>query len=429
MSGGHTRDERGAVAVFVALSSLVMFMMAALVVDMGHARDVRRQAQVAADASALAAGNELYRGVGPLNPRITQAVDAAKTYAAENLGVAAADWATCTDSSKLAYVPTSSTPCISFDQQTTPTQVRVRIPVRHVATGVARVFGTTEIDVAARARASLKPQQQSKCALCVLGSTTHDLQNGDATASGGDIWFNGSVNVGSNGLVATDGQIVVQGTATGPLANYTPDPITGQPAASDPLSFLALPPDMSTLTVKSNPCTDGPGKYGSVNLRNITCTLQPGLYVVAGSSAVWDMAGNDSTKLLGTGVTIYLTCGTPATPTVCASGAQGATIDASGSGMLGFTAPTSGPLQGLGIVMDRNNTSTLRLTGNGASGFKGTMYMPSGTLQMNGNGCATIDALIVVKDLAMNGNPACLISTYLPGDNIKFPPDNLFLSQ
>jgi hypothetical protein len=257
----------------------------------------------------------------------------------------------------------------------------------------------------------------------------HDLGNGDATAAGGDIAFNGSVSVQNNGLVATDGKILVQGTASGPLSNYTPDPTTGQPPASDPLSFVAIPPDMSTLTVKTNPCTQGPGKYGSVNLRNFACTLQPGLYVVAGAGAVWDLAGNSSTQLLGTGVTIYLTCGSPTTPVVCGPGVAGATIDASGSGTLGFSAPTSGDLQGLGIVMDRNNSATMRLTGNGASGFKGTMYMPSGTLQMNGSGCATIDALIVVQDLTMNGNPPCLNSTYLPSDNVTFPPDRLFLSQ
>jgi hypothetical protein len=407
----------------------VLFTLAALVVDMGHARDVRRQAQVAADASALAAGNELYRNVGPLNPRIAEAVDAAKAYASQNLGVTAADWASCTDPAKLSYVPASSTPCISFDQAATPLQVRVKIPVQTLTTGPARVLGTNEISVAGLARASLKPDQQSKCALCILGPTTHDLQNGDAIASGGDIWFNGSVSVGSNGLVATDGQIVVQGTASGPLANYTPDPVTGQPAATDPLSFLSLPPDMSALTVKTDPCTQGPGKYGSVDLRSKTCTLQPGLYVVAGSSAVWDMSGNATTQLLGSGVTLYLTCGTPTTPTACTSGQQGATVDATGNALLGFTAPTSGPLQGLALVMDRNNSSTMRLAGNGASGLKGTIYMPSGTLQMNGNGCATIDALIVVKDLEMNGNPSCLKSSYLPGDNTKFPPDALYLSE
>jgi Flp pilus assembly protein TadG len=426
------RDQRGAVAVIVAICSVMLLGMAAFVVDLGHARDSRRIAQKAADASALAAGNELYlNNVSAFSPRITQAVDAAKAYALNNYGVTDAEWASCTDSGKLAYVPASSTPCISFDQQAKPSLVRVRIPVRHVAAPLARVFGLSTIDVAARARAALDPLAKSKCALCILGSMSHDLQNGDATASGGDIAFNGSVTVSNNGLVATDGKITVEqlNGAYGPLGNYTPTPTTGVPKATDPLAFVSLPPDMSSLTVKTNPCTQGPGLYGSFDMRGLTCTLSPGLYVVAGSSAVWDLSGNSDTKLLGTGVSLYLTCGTPTIPAPCASGASGATMDVTGNGQIGFTAPTSGPLQGLALVMDRNNSSTLRLAGNGASGLKGTIYMPSGTMQMNGNGCANIDALIVVKDLTMNGNPTCLRSTYLPSDNVTFPPDSLHLDQ
>ena len=222
----------------------------------------------------------------------------------------------------------------------------------------------------------------------------------------------------------------MQGTASGPLENYTPDPLTGQAAVADPLVDFTLPPDMTGLTVKTDPCTQGPGIYGSVDLRSRTCTLAPGLYVVAGSSGTkWDLSGNVTTQLLGTGVTIYMTCGTPSAVVACTSGQQGATIDASGNASLGFTAPTSGPLAGLALAMDRNNSSTLRLAGNGASGMKGTIYMPKGTLQMNGNGCATIDSLIIVGDLTMNGNPACLKSGYLPSDNVEFAPGSMQLSQ
>jgi Flp pilus assembly protein TadG len=429
--GGRVRerDQSGVVAVVAAVLFVALISLGALVVDLGHAREVRRSAQNAADASALAAANQLYLNSNVLSPHIPEAVAAAKAYALQNFGVSDAAWASCTDSGKLAYVPAASTPCISFDEQVKPTTVRVRIPTVQVDTALAGVFGVKKVNVAARAKAMLKVDNKSSCALCILGTGTHDLQNGDATAGGGDIAFNGSVSVGSNGLVATDGRILVQGTATGPLSNYTPDPLTGQAPATDPLSFLTLPPDMSSLTVKTDPCTQGPGKYGSVDLRSKTCTLLPGLYVVAGTSATWDLSGNATTQLLGSGVTVYLTCGTPTTPVVCSANQQGATFDATGNAILGFTAPTSGPLQGLALVMDRNNSSTLRLSGNGASGLKGTIYMPSGILQMNGNGCSTIDSLIVVNDLTMNGNPTCIKSNYLPSDNVAFPAGSLHLTQ
>ena len=54
------RDEHGAVAVMVSpASQCILFVAAALVVDLGLARDTKRQSQNAADAAALAAGNVL----------------------------------------------------------------------------------------------------------------------------------------------------------------------------------------------------------------------------------------------------------------------------------------------------------------------------------------------------------------------------------
>jgi len=412
--------------VIVAVSALMLFASLALVFDLGHARDVRRQAQNAADASALAAGNALYLRAFAANPRITPAVNAAKSYAASNFGTTAAQWASCTDPGALPYRPAGGSQCISFDNGNKPLQIRVKIPIHQVDTPFGSMVGMDHISVAALAMIKLEPGQRSKCALCILGSGTHDLQNGDATAAGGDIAFNGNVSVSNNGLVATDGSITVQGTASGPLDNYTPDPVTGQPPAVDPMADFVLP--TPTGTVKTDPCTQGPGIYGSVDLRSKTCTLAAGLYIVAGTGAKWDLSGNSTTQLLGTGVTIFMTCGTPSAPVTCTAGQQGATFDASGNAILGFSAPTTGPFAGLALAMDRNNAATFRLTGNGASGMKGTIYMPKGTLQMNGNGCTTIDSLIVVGDLQMNGNPSCLNSSYVPGDNVEFPPAKLHLT-
>ncbi len=54
-----TRDERGAVAVVSAVLATVLFVVAALVIDLGMARDMRQQDQIAADASALAGASAL----------------------------------------------------------------------------------------------------------------------------------------------------------------------------------------------------------------------------------------------------------------------------------------------------------------------------------------------------------------------------------
>lgn len=55
------RDERGAITIIVAMSMVVLCVMAAFVVDFGQAYANKNQAQVAADAAALAAG-KVYGG-------------------------------------------------------------------------------------------------------------------------------------------------------------------------------------------------------------------------------------------------------------------------------------------------------------------------------------------------------------------------------
>jgi len=99
-------------------------------------------------------------------------------------------------------------------------------------------------------------------------------------------------------------------------------------------------------------------------------------------------------------------------------------------GSWAIQAPASGPLQGLVILYDRQNTSTLRLTGGGSDHLTGTIYMSSGTVVMNGNGCSSpYNSLIVIKELAMDGNGACLQSSYTRSQNVQIPASGLHLSR
>jgi hypothetical protein len=430
--GLRTRTESGAVAILVAVLSTALFAVAALVVDLGFARDTTRQAQVAADAASLAAGNVLY-GNGNV-PKFADAVAAAKRFAADNFDVTEADWAGCTDDSALRHRP-STTPCISFQSSvsaardaTKPDTVRVRIPVREVRTSFGAIAGVSSIPVASEAEAALQLDIRPACALCVLGAGPHDLQNGDVTVSGGDIHFNGSVSMNSsNGSITTTGTTSIQGAAS--AGTYSPPPATGQPAVTDPLAFMPMP-DWTTVSAKpstANPCVDGPGRYGSYRFAT-SCTLPPGLYVVAGSSAVWDTSG--TTTVTGVGVTLYFTCGTAAVPTACSPTIDdGSTLDMSGASKLVLSAPTDGPLEGLVIVFDRTHDRVLRIVGTGGPAISGTIYAPSAVLQMNGNACtSSLQSMIVVETITMNGNPACLTSSYALNVNVDLPPRSLRLS-
>lgn len=386
------RDESGAVAVLVAILMLVLLACAAVVVDLGNARDVRRQSQNASDASVLAAANALYPtsgicGSGGPMPCIGDAVAKAKSYASQNFRVTAADWAACSApvGQALPYVPPGETSCISFDSSSSTKVVRVLMPTRTVATFFGWTAGSSSIPVGSTADATLG--SSIRCSLCFLGSI--DSGNGDFSVFGGSVAVNGSIDAGPNGVwTATSNGVV--GTVSGGQFNPSPTTI---PAFTDPLATsLTLPLSLVGLSARSNPCTDGPGIYAAdVNLPNGTCTLQPGLYVVRGT---WGAKNN--TVLNGTGVTLY------------AQSPDGF-LDFK-NGTVNLTAPTTGALKNYAVIYDRSNTNNLSLQGNGGTSITGLVYTPSSKLDFNGNSCfgfsgGPVIALGVVK---ANGNGSCV---------------------
>ena len=351
------RDEQGLVAVIFACVAVILLLLCAMVVDLGLARDTRRQSQNAADASALAGANVLYPTsgtctLGPIPrtpPCFADATAAAKQYASDNFGVVAGDWTSCTDTGHY-YVETGETPCISYADDTLgtskpsqPTKMRVVIPTRNVKTGFGVLAGVTQVPISSHARAALVPGTARSCGLCILGPGVSDLGNGDVTVNGGSVHSNGTIDSGPNGVMrATPSPNTISTVGTCP-GHCDPVAQTGVAPIADPfLTALTLPPDMSALSpvTKTNPCTDGPGFYGTVSVPNSTCNLSPGLYVLTGA---WTNGNN--TLLRGTEVTLYATCGTPASPQVC-TGQAGGRVDTK-NGNLQITAPTSRAPQGL----------------------------------------------------------------------------------
>lgn len=418
------RGEDGAFAIVYAVVAVALFTLAALVVDLAHARDVRRQAQEAVDAAALAAGNALH-AAGVL-PDTGAALAAAKSISLANFGTTEEAWASCTDPDPLP-VPAAGTACVSFALASGEgtSRIRVRLPERTVPLHFAAMLGAHEVTVRAAAESALEVGGRAECGVCVLGTGLHDVQNGDLTVQGADVRLNGGLRTANNGTVTvTDGVIGVQGTATG--AGYAPAPLTGQRPVLDPLAFLAMPRPADGLVNRgtADPCALGPGRYEGRSSFG-TCRLAPGTYVVTG---LWKLAGQD--RLLGEGVTLVFTCGTSALPRECTAGEVGGGLDAAGGADLGLTAPLTGPNRGLVIAYDRDNAAPLRMTGTASSAMSGTIYARSALLNMRGNsGSQTMDSLIVVRDLTFDGNRSRLSTTYTAAANVEVPPRALHLSE
>jgi Flp pilus assembly protein TadG len=142
------RNQRGAAMPFVALVTVALLGMTALAVDSGMLFTARGEAQRAADAAALAGAGSLISA--PANASRAHAT--AKTYGEQNL--VRDELVQMTDED------------ITIDLA----QGRVTAVVRReasrgnaVTTWFARVFGTTEVDVDARAVAEVQNAGRARC--------------------------------------------------------------------------------------------------------------------------------------------------------------------------------------------------------------------------------------------------------------------------
>ena len=426
------RDDAGAVAILVAILSLVLFGLAAFVVDLGRARAARLELQSVADASALAGANAMYvNGI----PNTANAAAAVKTYASVNYGIPVTAWDSgattpCVDPAALA-VKATGTNCISFDSATAPTEVRVYVPQQQISTPISGLMGTTSVALGAEANARIVPGATGVCGFCVLGTGTHDVQNGNVTVTNGNTAMNGMIAASPNGgLTVIGGTLAVKNGRSGTKGTFSPAITTGQ-TVLDPLANMSMPSIPVGFANKgtTNPCTaaGGPGWYSTFSSAS-SCTLSPGLYVISGGTK---LAGQHDIR--GTGVTLYFVCGTYPTIVPCTAANSWDFDLNSQNTFLNITAATSSPTNGavpnLAIVADRGWAGTLSFQGGGGGGTTtGTMYLPAGILSYGGNTQAqALNSMVIVNDIAMNGNPADFAINFTANLNVKLDPTGLHL--
>jgi hypothetical protein len=246
----NRRDDDGAVAVLVAILSIVLFGFGALVIDIGHAQVVRSQGQSAVDAASLAGVRVLANGGTTL-----EVVAAVKSYVTENMGIPDDAWARCRDNPPLGFVAADTDEtdtCISTSTSPTPGitsfQVRVKLPTQKVPATFGGLFGVSSIGISPVAQALSGQPLPPTCGPCepILDNTGHPE--------------------------------VDQSQLTALRQEYQ------QMLPSDP---DAVPPAES---VDSNGCLTSPGLYAQPNFPPVVtigtdpafpvaCTLRPGLYV------------------------------------------------------------------------------------------------------------------------------------------------------
>ncbi len=429
-------SERGAIAIIVAIFALVMFTLAALVVDLGFARETRREAQNTADASALAGAGELYSTSNAL--QAAQSIAAVKQYAARNFGTTNADWARCN-----ATVPTgwttvvggqpTGTTCIAYNSANLPKQVQVVVPVKHTGTFFGGIVGYRGSDISALAQASLQPDSVFTCVVCVLAD--YGGQNGSLVVSGGGLAVNGPPALGPNGdITATGvgfatppGSNDIKGTVT-PAAESIPpfgDPLAGLPLPGRGLSMPAAGWPSLGVTAQDAPASGACVAAKVYRTIDSCTTMAPGTYVVTESSK---LAGNGN--LTGTGVLLYMGCSDNSKKWVICSSSSAktkGTIGDAGNGVYTLTPMSSGAYSRFTVIFDPDNDATYRQVGNGQSTLGGGVYGKSATIDNRGTGASkfcddadptndkgcpmSITGVVVIGSISFSGQDAMHVTS------------------
>lgn len=178
---------------------------------------------------------------------------------------------------------------------------------------------------------------------------------------------------------------------------------SGAATVVDPLLSLVAPTAPSNTfgavnASNGDSVTLQPGTYnGNISVAdNATVNLMPGTYYINGNISV---AGEGT--LQGEGVTIYIV-----------SNGSGPALKVSGRGVVDLTAPTSGDLQGVALFLARGGSAGVQITGQGMVDVTGTLYAPSATVNVSGNGklllasdsASNIASELIASDLSVAGN-------------------------
>ena len=402
-------SSSGQIYVLVAMAMTVLIGMAGLVVDVGLLYVDRRQMQTAADAAAVAGANALHG-----SSTVSAGYQTAATDAAGNNGF--------TNGVNRVSITATEVSCPgAAGQQCVQTNVSQPVPIY-----LLRALGYTTMNVGARAIAG---GVNSPACVFALDPTagkavTVDGSAGISSACGILVNSNDSEALygGSSSNTVTASAIGVQGGAnTGP--GWTPTPQSGIAPAPDPLMSYVEPtvptacdpnPTKTNFSTSSDANLTAGTYCGGIKISGTgTINFGSGLYILMGGG----MAVTGGPTLNGTAVTFFNTGGM-----IGSKPYNYGNISLAGGGTVTFSAPTSGPQQGMLFLDDRsirptgNNTKDA-ISGGASSVFDGILYFPNSQLSYAGSSntagsCTVTNAgytSLIADTLIFNGGQTDLI--------------------
>jgi hypothetical protein len=371
----------------MALAALLMPVVVgalAMALDGGVLYLQRRQAQTAADASALAGAYAIYNG-----SNFTVAQSTAITMGTQNGFTIPKANVTQPTSTQIAVTVTSSPPRF-----------------------FSGLWGTGSLSVSASATAqassgssSTTPYSTSAVVLLDPSASGSLYLAGSAqimASAGIQVNSSSTTAVNANNAGGTSSPINVVGRTTTSSGGFLTGTVTtGVASVGNPLSSISTPTNPGSSTNQNSHMNSYPG-YGSytmqpgqytssVSLGNGgTFTMNPGLYYFTSGA---DLTIANGATLTGSGVTIYMDSGS----TISFQGGTTTTLSASSSSS-GGTIP--------GVVYMQNPTSTASPSfANGTNvNLTGTFYAAAAPLSFAGGNISQFASQVVVDSINLSND-------------------------
>lgn len=383
------RSERGNVLILTAMGLPILIGGAGFGVDTAQWYLWKRELQTAVDSAALSGAYSHAQGK-------------AYTASAESELSRNVDVATLTSQSATLTNWMGGTN--NAVQVTASTQRTLPFSSIFLATAPTIEASATAATIADGKHCMIALDDSTDVAVAVGGDALLELNCGIGSRGRGNeaVKFYGSSQVKASpisavgGIVAQDKNLIGDSTIR-PYSIPPKNPFEGMTTPTNPTPQTYEPPNGPNKDMSLSP-----GTYtGGINLEG-SASLAPGVYVIDGGC----LCANAKEYLTGSGVTIVLK--------------NGATIDINGSSNVNLTAPTSGPYNGILIYEDASTAGTAaktsKLNGNSKLHLGGAIYMPTQTVQINGNTTPTTRCLLLAsKKIDVSGS-ASIKNSCDPGE-------------
>ena len=393
-------NERGSTTILFGVSLAGLLGFGALAVDLGYAYAVHAKLQIAAEAAALAASQQL--------PDTAAATNAALDLASKNVPASYGSIVTAGDVVFGAYDPSTQT----FTAGASPTNAVRVVASRSAAKGnalaryLAAPLGLSAGQAQARSVAYRPTNDPPNCVFVLNSSNSNGAMSvggsGSFKVPNCGVWVNSShpssAAQATGAAKAVAKSFCIRGGYSG---SFTGTPSTGCAVAADPLSAVAEPAIPGACKGAGDLASSSwsQGRYCGTITPPANVTLSPGLYYF--QSATLNMSFGQ--KLTGQGVTLFFDANS--------------TIAQSGHSVLNLSAPSSGPQKGIVLFQSRSAlaNNVVQLTGGSDFIVDGTVYLPRARLQMDGNSDVLVNSkvgYVIAHELRYTGNSSFTVGTW-----------------